>query len=438
LIKTIPIQKYDEAWWIGRSFFFELYINKDFKNPLWQGYFGYDQPKLTEYVFGAILYPKYHQAKKNIKDYNFNKYLIDNNFFEYENQLYINYQQNRKDFVNWENYSGNPKQLLTLFNSHITKTLDIIYEIRTINAIFLSLTIIGIYYISTQLMLPILLALFLSLSFGLNRLVINTGLVALSDPLFQLLFYAGIGTLIVMVKKNSMLKFSRKSVLQLMIFSLITALCISTKLTGLIILMLFNVTLFVKLFLSIAQHQYKNSIIYGYALIIVNILCFCLVVILDPYLYANPIKNWLYMFQYRSSVSDWQMKTFGPALYSIRDRLEVIYTNFFQKKSNIFNLLSFISYEHIIINWLYLISFLVGIISVFKRAFQKTRNHMDNYIVLYLISVLITSLFYLKLDWDRYYLPFVYFIFYFEIKGVYFCWTKLNKILSKKLSLLVF
>ena len=53
----------DEHSWIYRgAVAFDLYfVKRDFKNPLWQGYFGYDQPKLGEYLyggFGRLIYGK--------------------------------------------------------------------------------------------------------------------------------------------------------------------------------------------------------------------------------------------------------------------------------------------------------------------------------------------------------------------------------------------
>ena len=138
------------------------------------------------------------------------------------------------------------------------------------------------------------------------------------------------------------------------------------------------------------------------------------------------------MFQYHITLSDWQMKAFGPALYSLKDRIEIMYFNFFLKKSYYFNLFSFISYHPIHINWLYLISFVLGILFTLKRVFQKNKNIIEGYFLLFFVGTFIVSLFYLKLDWERYYLPLVYFIFYFEIKGAFILYQQIRCGIQKK------
>ena len=59
----LPVRYWDEARWIRRGYFFELFIKKDFTNPLWQNYYSYDQPKMANYFFGAALYPFYLKEK---------------------------------------------------------------------------------------------------------------------------------------------------------------------------------------------------------------------------------------------------------------------------------------------------------------------------------------------------------------------------------------
>jgi len=82
-VYIIPIRYDDEASWIGRSYFFQLFIRGDFNNRLWQTELGYEETKLQQYLFGLWLYPKHIQYKKQSPDLkpDFAMFLIANNFY---------------------------------------------------------------------------------------------------------------------------------------------------------------------------------------------------------------------------------------------------------------------------------------------------------------------------------------------------------------------
>jgi len=71
--KKISITYWDEEAWLGRGYFFELLIKGDFNNPLWDTPLAFDQPKLTEYMYGAAIYPTYlkYKEKKTLTMLNF-------------------------------------------------------------------------------------------------------------------------------------------------------------------------------------------------------------------------------------------------------------------------------------------------------------------------------------------------------------------------------
>lgn len=415
-LKTLAIQYYDEDWWVGRSFFFELFIKHDFKNLLWNGYFGYDQPKLTEYVFGAVLYPAYLKEKDIHKNYNFNKYLIDNNFFESDNFSYKDYKNKSTSFVDWRpGDTGNQKGLLAKYGTNFLRTINIIYTIRKFNSLLMTLNVVFIFFI-TLLFSNVITAAVVSILYGFNTIVIHTGLVAQPEALFLFCFYLGIFSLLILIKKHTLLIFKKNDYFWLIVFTISAAFCIATKLNGFILLILFNVLEIIILLQFLSHHKIlgiRRTIITWF---FVNLFILSIFILLDPYLYLNPLKNFLYMLHYRNDVSNWQMQAFGPALYSYKDRLLAVYNNFFGQKNISFNLLSFLGIKNQFLGNIYLILFIIGVVSMGARK-KKNASNIQQYFLLFFTVTLITVILYLKLDWDRYYLPILYFILCYEVYG---------------------
>lgn len=98
IYKDISIRYWDEYAWIGRSYYFDFLIKGDIHNFHWQSYYAVNQPKLAEYLYGALLYPKF-LSQKEYYDNDYIKFLIDNNFYEITSTYYHNYKQ-KSNFIN--------------------------------------------------------------------------------------------------------------------------------------------------------------------------------------------------------------------------------------------------------------------------------------------------------------------------------------------------
>lgn len=144
--KKIPICYWDEYYFIGQSYFFELYLKKDFKKALWQGYFSYEQPKLVEYFYGLYLYPYYLKTKKNNQYKNYIDFLIDHNFY-YTEGIENEKLKIKRNFIDW---GKNPAEvtnvsayfLINKFGDKLEKTINLIYQVRQANVYLLSFAVV--------------------------------------------------------------------------------------------------------------------------------------------------------------------------------------------------------------------------------------------------------------------------------------------------------
>src|SRR3989344_3501282 len=215
LIKVPPVDYWDEHWWIGRSYFFELSIRGDFTNHIWKEYYSYDQPKLAEYLNGLLFYPTYLKEKRiRGKNYDFTKYLIDHNFFSIEGEKYFKYKNSLKNFINWETNVGYYYvKSLKLFGSGFQKTLSFIFASRLLSGFLLALSVITIFLLTNEFFQPTI-SLIISGLYSFNTVLVFGGLKVTSEALFIMLFNFGLYLLIKLFSRK------KKSLSLLLLFSI--------------------------------------------------------------------------------------------------------------------------------------------------------------------------------------------------------------------------
>ena len=192
--KNITVSYYDEMIWTGRSYFFDFFIRKDFKNNIWKPPESSDQPKLGEYLYGAWLYKDYLIDRINNPELDYSKFLIKNGL----------YNQNLSETSQFqETDDGTSNYYLQKYGVESLKTINFIYKARKINVFLLAGAVITGYYIFVVLNGNVVPALIFSFMYGLNNLLINTSLKAHSEALFILLFNLSLlNMLLYFIKKN--------------------------------------------------------------------------------------------------------------------------------------------------------------------------------------------------------------------------------------------
>ncbi|MCM8787962.1 MAG: hypothetical protein NC935_07945 [Candidatus Omnitrophica bacterium] len=417
--KKIPIRYWDEHGWIGRGYYFDLYLKRDFKNDLWNNYYSYNQPKLAEYLYGFVLYPKYLSYKKEekLKNYDFAKFLIDHNFYKISSKEYEYYKNSKNEFINWgknprEVFDVSPEFLIKKFGSGIKKTINLVYAARKINILILSLTVVIVYLLSVILSKSKAVAILTSIFYGTNILIVNASLRAQSEGLFLFLFNLSLLLLILFFQND---KNSFK--IGLAFFS-VSAFLTATKLNGLMMPVIFNLIGF---FIFIYKFFNKNKVCTKIlkTLLFGNILFFFVFVFHHPLLIKNPLNGLILLFNHRYNTALHQAEYELPetALWSFKDRILAIYKNFFSEKeiiyyNNYFIFKNLISKHPKIFSYLFLLSFIGGLF-----LFIKEKIKLFWYFLVTFALIILFMGFYLMLNWDRYFVHLHFFQIFFIIYG---------------------
>jgi len=296
IYKKIPIRYWDEHDWIAKSYYFDLLVKGDFNNELWFTINSYDQPKLTEYLYGSVLYPYYLNYKKN-KEVDFVEFLINHNFFKVSSLKYQNYKNSKADFINWganpkEVFDVSPDYLIKKFGKNIQKTINLIFIARQVNVIILTFNVLVVYFLSFILSNSIFISVLTALFFGTNTLVVSASLRAQSDGLFLFLFNICLLLLVLFFRKN---RYPFKIGLLFFIFS---AFLNATKINGVMIVFIFDL---LGIIVLIYNYIFKSKIVYRLlkSLIVGNFLFIFLFIAHSPLLIRYPIKGTLLFYKHR-------------------------------------------------------------------------------------------------------------------------------------------
>ncbi len=429
-IPFIPIRYYDEALWLGQSYFAELFLKRDFNNKLWQSYYSYEQPKLQEYLYGLLIYPKYLEAKKKDRNLDLAKFLISNNFYSIEGRDYFNYKNNLKNFINWgpNDYNYSSQKLIAKYGEDFKKTIDLIFQARKLNALLVAINLIVIYLI-ISLISNKLVAFLATIFYGFNNLFLTTSLIAHSEALFLLLFNLGLLLLLKMFLKDA------KHYKIHLLFGIVAGLTAQTKLNGFLLIIFYNLFFIAKLILDMFRKKldiFKSNFFHSF---IANFTCLFIFISLHPFLYSKPFKNFIYMVKFRYGLSQIQAEYFGPKLYNFFIRIETIYVNFFDKYKggDNFNSLLFLKLNTAIVSYILIIIFSFGLICFFFEIYRKKEGFQTKAGFLIIFILLNIALgFYLYIDWDRYYNILIIFFIFFQVFGLINILNRLKLIFKRK------
>ncbi|GAB4219473.1 MAG: hypothetical protein Fur009_5810 [Candidatus Microgenomates bacterium] len=404
--KFLPISYWDEFLWVGRSYFFDFFITRDFNDKVWQSYEAYDQPKLAEYVYGAWIYPLYIIEKtKQKQSFSYTQFLIKNGFYE-DNENFKNNYSKLKDNIMLlkidEKEDGYVKDWIEKYGNKIIKPLNLIYYARLLNIFLLAGAVILAYYIAFYYK-GLIFAIFFSFFYGFNSLIISTGLKAHSEALFLFTFNAAIFFMINYFIKN-------RRFIYLLLFSLFSSLSMSTKLNGGFLLVIFLMANFILLIFCKEKIKiFLHSLIF----LLIGLIIF---ISLNPFTYSNPLKNTLFMFENRFKTAVFQSKVFYHSFISQDQAIKKIFENFyFSEKSQYFNKIYFIKSKKY--GLYFFVLFIIGFISLLKDIFKK--NLVALIMFVSFLIILFFMNYYLILDWDRYYVHLVLFFVFFQLNGLF-------------------
>lgn len=401
---TLSFVYYDEAWWTGDSYFFDLVLH-DRQNSVWKSVYAYDQPKLAHYLFGMMLYPEFLYEKQSDKSLTYFRYLSNHKLLCYE-CIGDAYLPANTPVISRELFERN------ILSSEFAITRSFIMRVRMFNAVVAALTVIAVYVLGISLW-GTGWALALAIWYGMNSLVIRTALLAHADALL-LLFYS--------VAVTSLYWFIRKrSTAALFLFPVCTGLAASVKLSGFALVPFFVVLELFSLLRGRRQHgalasHVKNTVV-------VLVLSLGIFILLNPQVWQpSLIEGFLKTFEHRVTQQEvFQTWYSEDSLPDISTKLLSIATGFFSLHpapySAPYPFANFGGWFNI----LYLAAFCFGLVAIGVKAWKSRRTLAETLYVPWLLYVMTVAAFvWLTVRWERYYVLLVLPILAIQIEGVRF------------------
>jgi len=369
----------DEYEWVGRSYFLDLILTRDMDNLLWDSHFSYDHPKLTYYLFGAVLYPDFLMSgsptyidflgKYNIFQTDYRKipeWKIVQAEFNKVNFGYMNREDCRASYC---------------------QSLYLIQKVRLLNIFFLAFSGILVYSIA-RLLSGKFVSIIITLYWGTHIIIILWGLSAMGESIF--LFFFNLGLFLIFLLLGS----EKYSLADMTILGCITALSFSAKIHGAFLFITAAVFLLVRLLkLKLTKK------IHSYELVVKPILWMTFVfifitVLINPYLWLNPVGKTRKMIEHRYTSAQKQQAAFPvDALYTPQQRITRIYNHLYVNPEDS-------QFVHFIRTRLLLIFTGLGIYSLLK---DKGKNPVGRYFIVYSLVITLFMSWFLLLDWQRYY-----------------------------------
>jgi len=425
---------FDERDWISRSFYFETFINRNFKSELWNNYKIDGDPRLASYIFGFSIYPDYLKVKKNKgNDYDMLSYLIDNNYYpkEYLSKSIIKKYDKYvpPEFINWSSRAASgktPNELLKIYGPNFQKTINIIFKAEKISIFFLILSILVVYLITIISTNSILASIMTTFLYGLSFLVFEYGTIAYAEGI--LLFLINLSVLDLVIYFNSKNKIVKN--LCVLFFPIIAALANQTKSNGLLLMIIYCFFIILKVVMQ------KNinilTVLKSMLLeILIPVLIFVFVyIITNPFLWFNPIRNTIFQYKWTLNISLNQQKEYPKyALFNGKDRIMCIYNSLFANRYG--GGLKPYFLKNPLLSKIYTILidafFTIGIANLFYKLIKNRRLTGDGVLLIITLLFYIFLIFYLLIAWDRYLVHMVFFIFYITVQGLFFIFNKIYK-----------
>lgn len=399
-----PVAYWDEMLWVGRSYFFQYYLQGDFHNPVWQNYESYDQPKLAEYSYGLWLYPMYLAQKLGPqKPSSYLQFLVQHNLYSVSPELKKYAPPVLHPVVFDKKDIGFAADYMARHGAESVKAINLIYMSRVLDVVLLAGSVVIVYLLVLQYFHHWVATLF-ALLYGFNPLLITTGVIAQSEALFLFTFNCAFLFLTLYFQKGQ-----RK--LDLVLFALFAGLCASTKLNGFMLPIIFLV---INTIQALKTKANRSTIIAtGFFPLLA---AFVILVCLNPFTFSDPLSNAIFLFQWRFSEA-----TVAPMLQNPGVRIWAV-LNHFYLLPQVYTYSGIFSFENFS-NSLYFRIYLIGSVTAgigywSRKAFQKETSGVV--IMSSFLIILMLMSWYLTLDWPRYYVQLPLFFLVFQFSGLYF------------------
>jgi hypothetical protein len=284
-VVNLPLHA-DEMVWVGRGFYLDVFLKGDVFNPLWRTEKIDGDPRLSSYLFGAWIYPRYlHERTQGstMLDYMAQNYVINSWYIPggLDGKIDPIPLTPQRTMIEWDNYRDKnfeKEHLYSEYGEDIQLGIDLIQHARGMSALFLAGSVIVFYFILIRLFGNPILAILLSVLYGFSELIITSGLAANTEGFFLFFFLLAIlGSLHIVLK-------DARSYRWYVALGIILGCLNQIKLNGIIVAVVFNVCFIIlKLFGKLSKANVKRLVITNIIFVVVN-------VGLNPTAYYQPLK----------------------------------------------------------------------------------------------------------------------------------------------------
>ncbi len=403
--RTLPVSYFDEELWVRETYFFQFYSPKTFDRSIWNTNESSNQPKLTEFVYGAWIYPKYLRERKENPGIDYTQFLIKNGFYSaYLPENYLVYKESLKDNFVTLDYSDSDTlpNLVKKYGVEILRNTDLIIYVRQMNIalLILNVTLVTIYFYKLR---GIVFGVLFGIFYAYNPLITDSVLRAHSESVFLLMFNL---TIIFMFKYF----LNNKKMLYLVLFSIFAGLCFSAKLNGVMLLLPY---LLIAVFPDRKYDKRWGAKAYLINVLVPILIAWFVFIILNPYTFSSPILNIVKMLEQRLATVQLQIYLFPQAyLPNLADRAGFIFKLLFESV-NVFASNPALNNT---VNVLTLLSFFGGLFVEVKNVQKGVL--VSKVMMLTFCVVMIVTVFYLRLAWARYAAHLVLFYVYYVACGL--------------------
>ncbi len=419
LIESLPISYYDEYYWTTGSYYFDLLIRSDLKHPAWSADEMFISPHFAHYYYGFLIYIRYFFKDLFVDKPPYISFLIENGLCD-KKDSYILYEMSIRQIKHCPyelktDMIGGRSYYMKELGDYGKKFVELIYYLRHANSIVLTIFVMLFFIVLVRLTNNMSLSLLLPFLLSSNKLILQNTLTVYSELIYICAYLVGTYSLICLIDiKNSpfLKKKPPRYYLYLFIFCLSSSIALSTKLTGIILLVQFSIiyiyyliksqrsTLFIFLLTEILIVLLSINIVFN----IINI---------SPK-GSSPFYSLTKFYSYRkNSLHDQLVEYPEDKLNNGIHRLKKVFDNFYFSGGTTYHnqyiFFNFDTTKYPLIQKVNFFLFLVGLYS----TYLKKRS------VLYLFIILLSiMLIYLALDWGRYYIQLVPYFIFFQVSGL--------------------
>jgi 4-amino-4-deoxy-L-arabinose transferase-like glycosyltransferase len=406
----------DEHDTVERSVYLQKYSNLSFNDPAWNELASYDQPKLGEYIYAL---PLYISGMRDPQQY------LNNIGFYYD-------QDNQSEWSSGYFGSVTPRNIPVKYS----KRFYPIIEARKA-AVIMSAVSVGLMY-------------FIGVSFGGILYGLILAIIAISNPFFKwsgvsamgdspLIMFILMHYLVMLWYFRAKAKNQPENSFIFVLVNVLAGFAVSVKLNGILLLPIFGLCLFIADQGILSGNNFKK---YLYKLILSTLTVLVVFILINPFVWKNPLIRTVQMFEHRINIYNRQQAYFNglnAGKYSLYGRSENIINTVLNPDQNnrLFQPMSkYFPVESAL--------FLIGLGIVFYHTLKCFRNYNNfqstyKYLILGVWTFIwfYYSLIIAPVPFERYYLPAMLAVLIFQGLGAGFLIKKIYHLLRKLSSVVI-